>query len=276
MTQALRPQWAGSQLHPSDATSFGRPLPTPRIQFGSFASQGSNYSLDPSSKAVQSTNRTDGFPPETHSCPSNLIPLGAGMEVVHVGPAEPECLIHFSHLSTNRLPSIPVRRDPKRQPTDGTARWKRREKASGAICLPLSLPVKVTVSGWGQDSNLEHQLDNSYWNDRVFDMCEIIGHDLKVYPDYDHGKPGKFEASHVEKQLLAYVFFRHHYQMSVTAAVSHEMDWVQTFEDLGAKNEVTIYVDQEVCKDCMQCRRAFIEKTAIQVCIYVGGKLWVA
>ena len=78
----------------------------------------------------------------------------------------------------------------------------------------------------------------------------------------------------MEKQLLAYVFFRHYLRASTMSASGEDMDWVQTFEDLAVERTVTIYVDQPPCRDCMQCVTTFIEVTKIMVDISVDGESW--
>jgi hypothetical protein len=267
---------AGPLPHPGNQAGFPNiTLSSPRIQFRSFAGQDKAHAADQGSRSAQ-CNRTDPCG-QNVNCPSNAIPAAADMKILAVGSMPTSnCNIQFSHPGTGLQRSIPVERSPKLPTAQGTT-WTA---ATGALCLPHDLPVKVTVSGWGQASSLGHQLDNGYWKDKVFEMCDAIGHSLEVNSSRDQTvrghRPGTFQASHVEKQLLAYVFFKHIFQANTAATASNEMDWIQTIQDLSPADEsrrVIIYVDRMICSDCWQCLQKFCNFAWISVTVHVRPQL---
>jgi hypothetical protein len=208
------------------------------------------------------------------------------MRVVETGPTQSDCQIQFLDPSTNFLLSnltVDLRRDKKQSDDalpNASAVQSYGMKASGVLCRSDGVPLKVTVSGWSQFSELDHQLDNTEWTEKSLKMCAEIEHKLEGFPRMDHGIDGKYEASHIEKQFLAYVY-------SKVNAVGHNalrppfvhdeqrMDWEQTFEDVFVERRVVIYVDRpRVCKDCMACATIFTKRTGIQITLYVNGQLW--
>ena len=239
----------------------------PRHQYHGAPDQ--NIGATCSSSGSARPNSTDPYP-DNFDCPSNEIPSTAHMSIVDLGPTRADCNIQFSHPGMDPPLSIPVKRDPKERSAWGST----RTAATGVLRLPLKLPVKATVSGWSQTSNYGHQLNDRYWKDRVLEMCEAIGYELaknaSEEPSLDLGqtlndeKPGTYQASHVEKQFLAYVFFTHMFQSKRRATGNatgweqtydgppvDEMDRGQTFDDLftqehltNTPREVTIYVGQ--------------------------------
>ncbi|KAL5043242.1 DYW family of nucleic acid deaminases-domain-containing protein [Aspergillus fruticulosus] len=62
-------------------------------------------------------------------------------------------------------------------------------------------PPITSMSGWAHDQG-------RYLADRVMKLSDLVGHTLPVH-DYDQGQPGRFYASHAEKQLIAYFIDRH-------------------------------------------------------------------
>ncbi|KAL3438892.1 DYW family of nucleic acid deaminases-domain-containing protein [Aspergillus tetrazonus] len=48
-----------------------------------------------------------------------------------------------------------------------------------------------------------------YLTERVMKISKIVGHNLRFDDRYDQGQPGRFYASHAEKQLIAYFIDRH-------------------------------------------------------------------
>jgi hypothetical protein len=111
-------------------------------------------------------------------------------------------------------------------------------------------------------------------------MCTEIGHRLEALPQFDHDTPYRYEASHVEKQFLAYVYSKlsaaaQQHPRQAVAHDEHSMDWEQTFEDIFVEREIVIFVDRpRVCKSCMECAKVFREKTGIKITLSIDGKLW--
>ncbi|KAI9859999.1 MAG: hypothetical protein M1813_006346 [Trichoglossum hirsutum] len=70
-------------------------------------------------------------------------------------------------------------------------------------------PIIAAMSGWvHHDERPSIRISGRYWTDEVIRIAAVIGHDLTQ--DFrDHGSPGRFHASHAEKQLIAYFIDRH-------------------------------------------------------------------
>jgi hypothetical protein len=65
------------------------------------------------------------------------------------------------------------------------------------------------MSGWGHLEDSCTTVSGKDWTERVFQIAAAVGHTLDVDVEKDQGTPGKFNASHAEKQLIAYFLDRH-------------------------------------------------------------------
>lgn len=70
-------------------------------------------------------------------------------------------------------------------------------------------PVIMAMSGWGHLGHASTRVSGKDWTERVLKIAAIVGHTLSADPQKDWGVPGKFQASHAEKQLIAYFLDRH-------------------------------------------------------------------
>jgi hypothetical protein len=153
-------------------------------------------------------------------------------------------------------------------------------KASGILSRADGVPMKVTVSGWSQKSTaLEHQLDNDEWSTKARrGTCRGINHTLPLSA-VNRGVSGRFEASHVENQLLAYVYstldvFRDADQRSPAARREDEMDWVQTFDDLFLERSIIVHVDAwNECEECQKFATRFCKENKVDVTLVVNGQV---
>ncbi|PKY03013.1 hypothetical protein P168DRAFT_311558 [Aspergillus campestris IBT 28561] len=69
-------------------------------------------------------------------------------------------------------------------------------------------PSVGAMSGWSHQSAESLRVDGRQWTDDVFHISEVVGHRLSSH-DYDQGTDGQYNASHAEKQLIAYFIDRH-------------------------------------------------------------------
>lgn len=69
-------------------------------------------------------------------------------------------------------------------------------------------PTVSSMSGWFHSERLS-RLSGCEWTEKVIKLAAIVGHTLSVDPRKDRGVPGRFQASHAEKQLIAYFVDRH-------------------------------------------------------------------
>ena len=241
--------------------------------------------------------------------PTTVVPRGAKMRIVETGPIQCDCQIRFLDPSTDlplNIQPIELKRNKSLyddgSPSTSTG-WKYGMKSTGVLCRADGTLLRVTVSGWKQDSRkLSHQLNNTVWTDKALEMCPAIGHNLERRGpaighnserrgDMDHGTPGKFEASHVEKQLLAYVYAQYEETLRRLEAPHPGSGGIgdQIWEgfiiyvDGPGKNHLTQYhvtltnlvVDLlGVCNDCLNCAAAFTNTTGIRVTLYVNGQLY--
>jgi len=74
---------------------------------------------------------------------------------------------------------------------------------------PSFSPLQA-VSGWGHkdDSGLS-RISGRLWTEQVFLVSEYVGHALAPDDARDQGRPGWFNASHAEKQVLAFLLRYH-------------------------------------------------------------------
>ena len=56
-------------------------------------------------------------------------------------------------------------------------------------------------------------ISGKIWTDEVFTICRLVDHIPAAISEYDGGRPGKFNACHVEKQLVAYFVNNHVLEM---------------------------------------------------------------
>lgn len=70
-------------------------------------------------------------------------------------------------------------------------------------------PAIAAMSGWGHSERASTTVSGKDWTKRVFEIAAIVGHTLSADSQKDKGAQGKFQASHAEKQLIAYFLDRH-------------------------------------------------------------------
>ena len=72
---------------------------------------------------------------------------------------------------------------------------------------PFLAPLHA-VSGWGHKDD-PSCISGQLWTEQVFLVADYVGHNLTPDGKRDQGRPGWFNASHAEKQALAFLL-RHH------------------------------------------------------------------
>ncbi|KAG9254521.1 ankyrin repeat protein [Emericellopsis atlantica] len=70
-------------------------------------------------------------------------------------------------------------------------------------------PAVSAASGWRTDFSSDYILNNSFWRDRVLELCKLIRFDLPGDDRDESGWPGSYNASHAEKKLVAYYINQH-------------------------------------------------------------------
>lgn len=83
-----------------------------------------------------------------------------------------------------------------------------RHKAVARLQRGGQFPTIAAMSGWGHSEWRSIRVDGRDWTNEVMHIAEVVGHTLAP-DDYDQGVPGQFQASHAEKQLIAYFVNRH-------------------------------------------------------------------
>jgi hypothetical protein len=113
-------------------------------------------------------------------------------------------------------------------------------------------PLLASVSGWSHVNLMKHQLDQTHWTYKVFELCAEINHKLKNHHRDQHN--GRFHASHAEKQLLAFSYF-------------NPPNGEQRSD---RRRRLKIYVTQLPCDDCTLCFRTFADVTNSLVIVKTG------
>lgn len=70
-------------------------------------------------------------------------------------------------------------------------------------------PSIAAMSGWGHSEWPSTRVSGRNWTAMVLKLAAIVGHTLFVHAAKDQGIQGQFQASHAEKQLIAYFLDRH-------------------------------------------------------------------
>jgi hypothetical protein len=82
-------------------------------------------------------------------------------------------------------------------------------KTIAVLQRPSPFPAITAMSGWGHLEDSSTTVSGKDWTERVFQIAAAVGHTFDVNTKKDQGTPGKFNASHAEKQLIAYFLDRH-------------------------------------------------------------------
>ncbi|CAG7990731.1 unnamed protein product [Penicillium salamii] len=70
-------------------------------------------------------------------------------------------------------------------------------------------PSIAAMSGWGHSESPSTRVSGRDWTAMVLKLATIVGHTLSAHAAKDQGIQGQFQASHAEKQLIAYFLDRH-------------------------------------------------------------------
>ncbi|CRL30029.1 Ankyrin repeat-containing domain [Penicillium camemberti] len=70
-------------------------------------------------------------------------------------------------------------------------------------------PSIAAMSGWGHSEWPSIRVSGRDWTALVLKLATIVGHTLSAHAAKDQGIQGQFQASHAEKQLIAYFLDRH-------------------------------------------------------------------
>jgi hypothetical protein len=114
--------------------------------------------------------------------------------------------------------------------------------------------VLVAVSGWNTIREFEHQLANHDWTLHVRQMCEDMLYRLRLCPDKDCGNY-YYYASHVEMQLMAYLYYR---QAQDQSFIGQELEAV---------------IKKRPCAECEHFIMHWQNETGLSLSFWVDGKL---
>ncbi|KAF7918952.1 hypothetical protein EAE99_008677 [Botrytis elliptica] len=120
-----------------------------------------------------------------------------------------------------------------------------KEKTVARLYIPIKSPLPTgrpadsvaskaqvinATSGWGceqPERNCSNGfIPNKTWTEKVQQMCQTIGYELRR-SQQDQGTPGKYNACHAEKQVIAY--WIHHYVAKLPSC-SRVTNWAKKFE----------------------------------------------
>ncbi|KAI1760255.1 DYW family of nucleic acid deaminases-domain-containing protein [Hypoxylon sp. FL1150] len=138
-------------------------------------------------------------------------------------------------------------------------------KTIGALYSKSPLSIVTAMSGWAHHA-MNTRISGGIWTAQVMELCKAIGHKLQPIRAYDQDMPGRFNASHAEKQLIA--FFIRENQLSprkvdetldfekLTLEESSDEEYSrsprtrESVEPLTSLKKATILVFREICPDC--------------------------
>lgn len=112
------------------------------------------------------------------------------------------------------------------------------------------------MSGWEHEKSEAISIAGEGWTERVFDVSSVVGHTLTP-GEYDQGEPGRFNASHAEKQLIAYFIKKHVFlpgECEPSSKLNGTLHYLFESQPPVALTKATILVNRAPCDDC----RAFI------------------
>jgi len=117
-----------------------------------------------------------------------------------------------------------------------------------------AFPVVYAKRGWNTASPKPEYLDNVTWTENVMRLCSAIEYLLPSH-DWDHSYPGRFNACHAEKQLMAFYLFKHRILPHELENDSELRQLREQFPSGGGVREIWIYVSTPPCDDCENFRR---------------------
>ena len=85
----------------------------------------------------------------------------------------------------------------------------KRTKTIAVLERGNPFPAITAMSGWGHSGYSSTNVSGKNWTERVLKVAATVGHTLSADLQKDQGIPGQFQASHAEKQLIAYFLDRH-------------------------------------------------------------------
>jgi Ankyrin repeats (3 copies) len=93
------------------------------------------------------------------------------------------------------------------------ARTPRPSEWKTIACLArgIVLPYTLAVSGYSDGPFGSHDgaLDRPTWTQKVFQLADLLEHELPRDPHDKEGRPGSFYACHAEKQALSFMLWNH-------------------------------------------------------------------
>lgn len=85
------------------------------------------------------------------------------------------------------------------------------------------------MSGWSHNASL--RISGRQWTEEVFYISSLVGHTLTCNKQSDQGQPGKYYASHAEKQLIAYFIDYHAFLPRDTVPISELEAEIESVHD---------------------------------------------
>lgn len=136
----------------------------------------------------------------------------------------------------------------------------RQSKIIARLDRGLPFPSIDAMSGWGHDEEKLTTVSGADWTEEVFRICRLVKHQLPASPDIDQRYPGKFFASHAEKQLIAYLVRKHAFlddEISEMAqdqvdnrTITVSLQELYLAQPPVSLRKATISVSRKMCLDC--------------------------
>ncbi|KAM0722967.1 hypothetical protein Q7P37_001165 [Cladosporium fusiforme] len=161
-------------------------------------------------------------------------PKRADMRILLTGPTKFDYSVQlYSRGSTSPSIEFPVlKRSPNK--TVAVLRGARNDN------------LIASVSGWSEEFGSSHAyiLDNLVWAEKAIALCKATGHVLQA--DWRDGDiPGRYNACHAEKQLLAYVFENQRRRFGSSSLANNIVIEMSSVSTLVAYHDGLVLISQD-------------------------------
>ncbi|KAN0099106.1 hypothetical protein V8E51_012881 [Hyaloscypha variabilis] len=138
-------------------------------------------------------------------------------------------------------------------------------------CISLGEPFDdvCAVSGYtrGELGGIDGCLDREEWTSKVFMFSHVLGHHLNIHPDMDKNsrpfRAGSFNASHAEKQVMAYVLWNLTSTRTDDDFGNEQMEELEKSRPRLLRTEFDVFVTKEPCVDCRKFQQQVHEVARI-------------
>ncbi|ROW10446.1 hypothetical protein VMCG_01629 [Cytospora schulzeri] len=150
-------------------------------------------------------------------------------------------------------------------------------KTIGVLWRGDKFPTVAAMSGWSRPEYGNTRIAGKDWTDKVLRLFEALpGYEPQPHR-YDGGVPGRYQACHAEKQLVAYFLDQHYFLPYDETEQDGEESWpernqgvLDLLEQIKPPVTVTkaeIMVSRAVCPDCKRFVQHVNEAVGLEISV---------